>query len=299
MTTTTGAHSNILAPGLRTIFFNSYREMDTEYTKFLNMQTSSRNYEDDYEMAGLGTMGTKPEGTATTYADPTPGSTKRYTHTSFGLGFRVTREAYDDDLYGPMRKMSTNLGRAGRNVREVRGANVLNDAFDTSVTGFKSSLSLCDRDHTLLKGGTAHNTPATQVDLSMAALEAAIISFDDLVDEDGIPMVMIPRRLLVPTASQFIAEELVGSEKQPESSNNAINPVARRGISVVVLHYLTDSDAWFLQGDQHDMNFIVRTDLEFQSGDDFDTGDAKFKAFQRFSTGFGDWRGIYGSSGAA
>jgi hypothetical protein len=298
MVATTGQHSQLLAPGLRKIFFDSYgREHPQEIGVFLNMQTSRRNYEDDYEMAGLGTMPEKAEGTPTQYADATPGTTKRYTHTAFGLGFRATREANDDDLYGPIRKMSAKLGKAGRHVREVRGANVLNNAFSTSYVGFKASTALCSTSHALLKGGTASNTPSTATQLSMAGLEAALIAIDGWVDEDGIPIVAIPRRILIPSDLQFIAEELVRSPLQPESANNAVNPIAGKGMSIHVLHYLTSTTAWWVQCDEHDMNFIERVGLEFQSGDDFDTGDAKFKSYQRFSTGFGDWRGLYGDEG--
>lgn len=298
MTMMTGGHSNLLAPGLRTIFFDKYNEYPPEYIKFLNSKTSKRNYEEDYEMSGLGSMLEKPEGNATQYADPKPGTKKRYTHTSFGLGFRCTREMHDDDLYGPAKKMASMLGKAGRIVREVKGVNVLDNAFSTSYVGFKAAIALCSASHTTLNGAaTLSNTPSAAAQLSMAALEAALIAIDGWEDEDGFPAVFIPKKLIVPSALQFIAEELVQSPLQPESANNAINPISRKGLEVVVSHYITSTTAWLVQCTEHDMQFIERIALEFQSGDDFDSGDSKYKAYQRFSTGFSDWRGIYGDEG--
>jgi hypothetical protein len=214
-------------------------------------------------------------------------------------------ESMDDDLYNVIKRQSTGLGKTARNTREIVGANVLNLAFTqggtihgvNSTDGFKAE-ALIATTHTSIRGIVGANRPATDVDLSKAALEAAIINFDDIEDEDGVPMVIIPKLLLVPSGLQMIAEELLLSPLTPESSNNAINPLNRRGLTYKVCHYLTDADAWFLQGDEHDMNFVERTAIRFQSGDDFDSGDAKFKYFDRFSVGHGDWRGIYGSTGA-
>lgn len=303
MPATTGQFSELLAPGIRDIFFLKYKERETQYTQFLNMQTSKRKFEENLEMAALGTMPAKPEGTPTVFQDPIQGSKVRYTHISYGLGFRVTREMHDDDLYGPMRRMPASLGRSARNVREVVGASVLNNAF-TVTSGFKGE-TLCNTAHSLLRGGTQANRPATDADISMATLEAAITSFTNLVDEEGFPMIIIPRLLIVNPTFQFTAEMLVGSNLQPNLSSgvagaatSAINPINRRGISVMVSNYLTDADAWFLLGDEHSLNMFVRTDTEFQSGDDFDSGDAKFKSFQRFSVGNDDYRGVYGSSGS-
>jgi hypothetical protein len=194
--------------------------------------------------------------------------------------------------------MSKMLGKAGRMVREIRGVNVLDNAFDTSYSGFKSGVALCSTLHTTLNGAaTWANTPSAAAQLSMAALEAAIISISDLEDEDGFPAVYVPKRLIIPTALQFVAEELVSSALQPENANHAINPIAKMGLKIVISHYISSTTAWFIQCTEHDMNFIERVALEFQSGDDFDTGDAKFKAYQRFSTGHGCPRGIYGDEG--
>lgn len=297
----TGTGSKLIAPGLRNVLFQSYNERPAEYTDIFNVGTSKRNYEEDLEFVGLGSMPEKAEGTSVTYSTPTQGELKRYTHTAFAHGFRVTREMMDDDLYGvtKAKKMAKELGKGARNVREVRAANVFNNGF-TTADGFPKSgttQTLFNTAHTLLGGGTFSNRASA--DLSQASLEAAIISFQTLVDENGIPIVVMPTTLLIPPQLIMVARELLGSEYKPYTATNEINPTREDRLSLKVNHYLTDDDSSFVLADKsdHDLNFIVRTDLEFEYGDDFDTGDMKAKAFQRFSVGYGDWRGTYGMVG--
>ena len=300
----TGQGSQLIVPGLRRVMFQAYNERPAEYMDVANTKTSKRNFEEDLEFVGFGTMPAKPEGTATIYTDPIQGEKKRYTHVAFGMGFRITREMMDDDLYNIAQpsKMAKELGKAARNVREIRFANIFNNGF-TIADGFPKSgtqQTLFSTTHTLLGGGTFANRPTTEVDLSQAALEAAIISFNTLVDENNIPIVVMPKMLLVNPQLIMVARELLGSEYKPYVASNEINPTREDGLTLKINHYLTDADAWFVgagKGD-HDLNFITRTDLEYQTGDDFDSGDSKQKAFQRFSVGYGDWRGWYGSTGA-
>lgn len=301
MPTTTGQFSQLLAPGLRKIFFQHLKERPPQYSKIANMLTSSRAYEEDLEMAGLGSMPQKPEGTSIVYQDPIQGGKKRYTHISFGLGFRVTTEMYEDDLYGPMKKMTKELGKAARNVREIRFFNVLNNAFTTEFGFPKNNVNeaLISTSHTLIGGGTLSNRSATDADLGVAALEAAVLLFDNLTDENGIPMVMKPKWLIVPPATKQVATEILGSEFRPYTADNTVNAVIQNdSFTCEVVNYLTDPDSWFLLSDDHNLNFFERAAVRFQNGDDFDTGDAKFKAFQRFSVGASEWRGIFGSLGA-
>lgn len=300
MPTNTGNMSQVLAPGLRKVFFQWLKERATEYSAIFNMNSSKRAYEEDLMIAGLGTMPQKSEGSPIIYQDPVQGTKKRYTHLTYGLGFRVTNEMYEDDLYGPMNRMSKELAKAGRNVREVVSANVLNNAFDIAFTGFNAGESLCSTSHALLGGGTFGNRPSVDADVGLASLEAAIINFDQLVDERNMPVLIQPKWLIINPGDRMIAEELLNSEYRPYTATNEINAVRKFGISYMVSHYLTDADSWFLLADKgdHDLNFFERQAVRFQNGDDFDTGDAKFKAFQRFSVGYGDWRGVYGSTGA-
>jgi len=303
MPTTTGQFSQLLAPGLRKIFFQHLKERPPQYSQLFNMNSSSRAYEEDLEIAGLGTMPAKPEGNSITYQDPVQGGKKRYTHVSFGLGFRVTVEMYEDDLYGPMKRMTRELAKAGRNVREVRSFNVLNNGFTTEFgfPKFGANEALISTSHTLIGGGTLANRATTDADLGVAALEAAILLFDNLTDENGIPIVLKPRWVIVPPALKQVAREILGSEFRPYTADNTVNAVIQNdSLQDMVVNYLTDSDSWYVLADksEHDLNFFERAAVRFQNGDDFDTGDAKFKAFQRFSVGAGEWRGLFGSLGA-
>ena len=297
----TGAFSQLLVPGLRRVFFQHLKERPTQYDKIFNTHTSSRAFEEDLEVAGLGTMPTKLEGTATIYQDAIQGGKKRYTHISFGLGFRVTIEMMEDDLYNVMRRMSRELAKAARNVREVRSFNVFNNAFTTEFgfQKFGNNEALIGT-HTLLGGGTFANRPATDADLGIASLEAAILNYDTLVDEQNMPALIMPKVVLVHPEFKQVARELLNSEFRPYTANNEINAIMQEGLTWFMSQYLTDTDAWFLLADKadHDLNFFERAAVRFQNGDDFDTGDAKFKAFQRFSVGAGEWRGVYGSTGA-
>src|SRR5262245_3169270 len=217
MPTNTGQFSQLLAPGLRKIFFQSYKEKDVQYSKLFNMQTSARAYEEDLEVVGLGSMPEKPEGTSITYQEPRQGGKKRYTHISFGLGFRVTMEMWEDDLYTVMRKMPKELGKAARNVREVRSFNVLNNGFTTEFGFPKNNVNeaLFNTAHTLLGGGTLANRSAVDADIGIASLEAAVLLFDNLVDELGFPITVTPKWLVHTPFNKQVVREILGSEYRP------------------------------------------------------------------------------------
>lgn len=302
MPAVTGAFSHLLAPGLRKVFFQHLNERPEEFSKIFNMETSSRAYEEDLEIVGLGTMPVKPEGTGITYQDPSQGEKKRYTHVTYGYGYRVTMEMMEDDLYGVMKKMTKELAKGGRNVKEVTAFNLLNNGFTTTFGFPKSGANetLFNTAHTLLGGGTLANRPSTDADLGIASLEAAVITFHTWTDEKGIPVVIQPKIVLHHPDNIMTARELLGSQYRPYTGNNEVNAIMKEGLEAFTSHYLTDADAWFLLAgkDDHDLKFFTRRSMAFQNGDDFDTGDAKFKAFQRFSVGVGEWRGVYGTTGA-
>jgi hypothetical protein len=299
MPTNTGQFSELLAPGLRKIFFQSYKEKEEQYRKVANFKTSKRNYEDDLELFGLGSMPEKPEGTGTIYQDPGQGGKKRYSWTSYGLGFRVTVEMWEDDLYAQMKKMPRELGKSGRNIREVKFFNLLNNGFTTEFGFTKNGASeaLFNTAHTLLGGGTQANRSAIDADFGIASLEAAILLFDNMVDEMGFPITVTAHKLVHSPAIKQTVREILKSPMRPDTTNNAINAVREDGVTPVMVNYLSNVSSWFLFADEHDFNFFERTPLRFQSGDDFDTGDAKYKAFQRFGVGAGDYRGSFGSQG--
>jgi hypothetical protein len=264
------------------------------------MNTSSRAYEEDFPIAGFGTLLEKPEGAPVTYQDAVQGVLKRYTWTTFGLGFRITEEMMEDDLYGIMgAKMSRALGRSARNNFEVVAHSVLNSAFDNTVNGFYPGEALIQTNHTTIRGIVISNTTATATNLSLPALQAAIEHFHNLVDESGLPVMFLPRYLIHGPADHWIANQLLRSERLPGTNANDINQLAREGLEPLLSHYLTNPKAWYVISapGTHDLNSFDRRPPRFSNTDDFETGDAKFKLTRRNGAGFGDWRGVFGSIG--
>lgn len=298
MTMVRGAFSNLLAPGYRKIVFETYKERPVEGRALVNSNTSSRAYEEDFPIAGFGTLLTKPEGASVSYQDALQGTAKRYTWSTYALGFRITQEMMEDDLYGIMgARMSKALGRSARNNLEIVMHAPYNNAFSTSYPGFVSGEALCSTTHAVMRGGTIANRPATDVDFDLLALQAALEHFHGLTDESGLPIVYIPRMLVHSIGDYWIASQVLKSQYLPGGNQNDINQVANEGITPHLSHYLTDADAWFVLADNHDVNYFDRRAATFTNSDDFHTGDALFKLTRRNGSGWGDWRGVYGSQG--
>lgn len=299
MTTSTALRSNfsdLLAPGLKGVVALSYRERPEEFSKIFKMETSDKQYEKYAQVEGLGIAPLKSESVAVTYADLTQGYSKTMTHLTYGLGFRVSREMYDDDLYDVMKKAATYLGRSIRQRKEVTAANIFNNGFSSSYLGGDGK-ALFATDHPFKRGGTGSNTFTNQADLSQTTLETAITNITTTTDSDGTNIVLIPKSLIVPPALKFTADVILSSQLKSGTGNNDINPLKNEGISVVVNHYLTDSDAWFILCDQHELKGLNRQMAKFENDDEFDSGDAKFKVTERYSFGWADWKGVYGVSG--
>lgn len=298
MTMNRGGLSYLMAPGFRKIVFETYKERPIEGSKITNNNSSKKAYEEDFPIAGFGTLQAKPEGGSIIYQDGVQGSKKRYTWTTYGLAYRITQEMYDDDLYGIMGgRFAKALGRSARNNEEIIHHLPFNNAFSTSYIGFEAGVSLCSTSHTTLRGATLANRPASDTDFGLIPLQAGIEHFASLTDEAGIPALFIPRRLIYSPGDHWLVSSVLKSQMLPGGNLNDINQVAHEGISPHMSHYMTDADAWYLQCDQHDVNYFDRRPFTFANFDDFDTGDAKFKGTRRNGSGFGDWRGIYGSSG--
>jgi phage major head subunit gpT-like protein len=299
MIVNTGGFAALLAPGLWRVLFNEVDMQPNQWIGVFNVNSSTRAYEDDTKVAGLGSMVSKPEGVAVEFDVPIMGSGVRYTHSSYGLGFRITREMWDDDLYSIMNKMSAELGRASSYKIEVDAWSILNNAFSSSFTG-ADGLALCHTAHTRLDGGTTiANRPSTDVDFSYTAYQAALDHYKELVDERGRPIVLNPSLLIIDTAFEWAAKEIMQSEYKPYTANNEINPLRGDGMpDYMTCRYLTDRDSWFLLSNKHDLNFWWRVRPETAEADDFLTGDALFKIYARYSKGFTEWRGVYGSTGA-
>lgn len=298
MTMVRGAFSKLLAPGFRQIVFETYKERPIEGKTITNSNTSKKAYEEDFPITGFGTLQEKAESGPVMYQDALQGTAKRYTWTTYALGFRVSVEMMEDDLYGIMgNRMSKALGRSGRNNAEIVMHAPFNSAFDTTQAGFVTGEALCGT-HVSLRGISQSNTPGTQADFDLLPLQAALEHFHNLVDESGIPALFIPRRVIYNIGDHWTVSQVLKSQYLPGSNQNDINQVANEGLTGFLDHYLTDADAWFVQCDNHDVNYWERRPFTFANTDDFETGDAKFKATRRNGSGWGDWRGIYGSSGA-
>lgn len=298
MTMARGAFSNLLAPGFRKVVFETYKERKTEGNRLVNMETSKRAYEEDFPVAGFGTMPVSVEGGSVPYFDAIQGSTKRYSWSTYKMGFRITEEMMEDDLYGIMgSKMSKALGRSARNNFEIVSHAPYNSAFDTSFVGFEAGVSLCSLSHATLRGQTIANRPTLDTDLSLLAVQAAIEHYHTLIDEAGLPIVFIPQLLVYNPGDHWIANQILKTQKLPGGNQNDINQVANEGLSPFLDHYLTDPDAWFVLADEHQVNYFDRRKPTFTNTDDFETGDAKYKLTRRNGSGFSDWRGIYGSPG--
>lgn len=292
----TGAFSALLAPGLRKVYTEELSNRPTEYDKIANMETSKRNYEDDQQVALLGTTPVKAQGGPTIFDNPIQGSSVRYTHVSYGLGFRVTQEMWDDDLYGVMKKASKDLAGANGETVEVQFWDIFNSMTDaTRYAGF-DGLALIHTAHTLLGGGTYANRPSTDVQISQTALQAAVESFEKMVNERNRKILAKPWRVIIPVEKKWVAREVLGSTYKPYSANNEINSLMDEELSFFVCHYATDADNWLLLGRKHDLKFFWRKKAKFENADDFSTGDAMFKTYMRFSQGFSSWREAYGSA---
>ena len=293
-----GGFSNLLAPGYRKVVFETYKERPIEGTKLVNQSTSKRAYEEDFQLAGFGTLQPKVEGGPITYQDLAQGIPKRYTWTTYALGFRITQEMMDDDLYGIMgNKLAKALGRSARNNAEIVMASPFNNAFSTSFSGFVAGESLIGT-HTSLRGIVQANAPTTATDLSLPALQAGLEHFHNLKDESGLPAMFMPKLLIHSIGDYWMANQLLKSQYLPGGNQNDVNQLSKEGLTPFLSHYMTDSDAWYILADNHDVNYFDRRPFTFSNTDDFETGDANSKGTSRNGAGFGDWRGTYGSQGA-
>lgn len=300
MTMFRGGFSRYLAPGFRKVVFTAFtnKERPAEGPKLVNQNTEkSRAWVEDIEIAGFGTLQPKVEGGPITYQDIPTGTPKRYTWTTFALGFRITQEMMEDDLYAIFgNKMSKALGKSARNNQEVVMFAPFNNAFDPTVNGFKAGEALIGN-HVGLRGATLTNAPVTPTDLTLPALQAAFEHFHNLKDDSGIAAMYRPAKLVHSIGDYWIANQILKSQFLPGGNNNDINQISREGITPMLVHYLTDPDAWYVLADDTDVNYFSRRPFTMSNMDDFETGDAKFKGSLRNGAGFGGWRGVYGSTG--
>ena len=291
-----------LWPGVNAWYGKAYNEYPVEWSKIFQTYKSSRQYEEDVGVASFGLAAVKSEGQPISYDTEKQGFTTRYTHVTYALGFIVTREAFDDDQYDVVAsRKAKGLAFSMRQTKEIVAANVLNRAFTNTYTGGDGK-ELCATDHPSISGGAAQsNELATAADLSEAALEQAAIDIANFKNDRGLRIAVLPKRLIIPVDLQFEAARILKSDGRVGTDLNDMNVLKNMGIipETAVNHYLTDSDAWFiLTNAPEGMKHFERRGDSFDMDNDFDTENAKFKATARYSFGWTDWRGIYGTPGA-
>lgn len=306
-TMTSATIAKALYPGVNAWFGKAYAELPVQWTSLFDTHTSRRRYEEDVGLSSFGLASIKDEGDTVAYDAERQGFTTRYQHATIGLGFIVTREAVEDDLYDVVaQNKAQGLAFSMRQTEEVIAANVYNRAFNTSFLGGDgSTLIACaaggSASHPNIAGGTWTNGPTTAADLSEASLEQASIDIMKYTNDRGLRIQVIPNKLIIPVDLVFEAERILQTEKRVATANNDINALKKMGKfpgGIVSNHYLTDTDAWFIKTNvPHGLKHWTRRGLEFSIDNDFDTENAKFKATKRFSVGWTDARAIYGSPG--
>ena len=303
MTITRSQAPVLLEPKLSNIWFDAYPIVPIEYTAYLNVRQTQKATVTDFKMTDFGSMRLKGEGENIIYDDPIFGQTIAYVPVRWGLGYKVTDEMLKNELYGQIEKLERSLIKSAVDNQEVTSALIFNNGFGTTdADGFEAagfdSLALFSTAHTRLDGGaTQRNRPSTDVDLGVTALQNAFIDIDNWLDDRGRPIFAKPRLLIVNPEDRYTAKELLQSEYKPGTANNEINALKDEGLSFMVSHYLTDSDAWFVVTDQHDMNVIWEERLRSGMQEDFDSDVIKRKVVQGFAVGHGEARGIWGTSG--
>lgn len=304
MTITTGSFPKALWPGINKWYGEAYNEWSSEYPELFDEESSSKAYEEDVGVSGFGLAGLKPEGQPIGYDTAQQGFITRYMHRTYALGFIITEEAMEDAQYNISvlgKKDAKALAFSMRQTKEILAALVYDRAATSGYTG-GDGVVLGSASHPLVGGGTFSNIPAVAADLSEAALEQACIDIAGFVNDRGLKIAIMPKKLIIPKELMFEAERILKSTLQNDTANNAVNALRSTGMfknGVTVNHYLTDPDAWFIRTNCPDgMKYMNRRATKFAPDNDFDTGNAKFKASFRCSFGWTDPRGIYYSAGA-
>lgn len=300
---TTGQIPKLLWPGLNARWGTDYNMHRVEYTDLVEVFDSEMAYEEDQELTGLGLAPIKPQGTAIVYDTMGQGYTTRYTHLAYALGFILTEEAIDDNLYEKLGMQRTgSLAFSMRTTKEIVVANMYNRAFTAGFVGGDGATMISNAHPTL--SGNQSNVLATAADLSEAALEDMAIQIGQAKNSRGLNVAVKPRSLIVPINLEFEAFRILKSLNQSGTANNDINALRAMGIfpdGVKTNHYLTDPDAWFVRTDiprDQGLKLFQRKAAAFAQDGDFDTGNLKYKATERYSNGWTDWRGVYGTPGA-
>jgi len=289
-----------LEPGLNALFGMEYSRYENEHAEIFDQETSDRAFEEEVMLMGFGEAGVKQEGSAVQFDTATESFTARYTHETIALAFSLTEEAVEDNLYDTLSARYTrSLARSMAYTKQVKATNVLNNAFTTAGG---DGVSLVNTAHPTALGGNFSNKSATNADLNETSLEQAMIDIAGFIDERGLKIAMQGRKLIIPVNTQFVADRVLNSTLRVGTADNDINAMRNMGMlpdGYVVNHYLLDTDAFFIKTDApNGFKHFVRAPLTTGMEGDFDTGNMRYKARERYSFGFSDPRCVYGSQGS-
>jgi hypothetical protein len=292
-----------LLPGLNALFGLEYARYGEEHKQIFETESSERSFEEETKLSGFSAAPVKNEGSAIAYDNAQEAWTARYNHETIALGFSITEEAVEDNLYDSLSARYTKaLARAMAYTKQTKAAAVLNNGFDSDYPG-GDGVALFSASHPLVGGGTNSNIPSTPADLNETSLEAAVIQIAAWTDERGLLIAAKPKKLVVPPSLMFVATRLLETELRVSTADNDINAIKSNGSipeGYTVNHFLTDPDAWFLTTDvPNGLKHFVRTPLAQSMDGDFDTGNVRYKSRERYSFGWSDPLGMYGSEGAA
>jgi hypothetical protein len=291
-----------LLPGLNALFGLEYAKYGEQHKEIYETETSERSFEEEVKLSGFSAAPVKNEGAAIAYDNAQEAFTARYTHETIALGFSITEEAVEDNLYDSLSSRYTKaLARGMAYTKQVKGAAILNTGFTAGVT-YGDGVTLFSTAHPLISGGVNSNRPATPADLNETSLENAVIQIAAWTDERGLLIAAKPKKLVVPPSLQFVATRLLETELRVGTADNDINAIKNNGSipgGYTVNNFLTDTNAWFLLTDvPNGLKHFVRSPLANSMDGDFDTGNVRYKARERYSFGVSDPLGIYGSPGA-
>jgi phage major head subunit gpT-like protein len=287
-------------PGLHKVYMLNYASYPSEYEQFLNIETSTKRQEEDAVVAGFGLVPEKGEGVQPSVDIMALSDKLQYLHKTYALGYEVTEECQEDELYGIVSRASKALAIAVKQTLDVLGASVLNNGFNAAYKGV-DGLSLFNANHTQLKvaGGVLSNMPAVTCDFDPTTLNSALESWETLTDDNGLPLMIKPKYVISGPKQRRIITQTLGTDLQPFTNDNEINAVKEWELQKMILHYLTDDDFWALlsRKDDHYLKMFWRIKPAFRGYDDPNTGNAKYMVRFRASHGFTHWWGTYGSAG--